>query len=107
MLIIISEYKVQPSPALTLRAMGGVMEFVVCMGATPNDLILEYTQVIGRPELPSYTALGFHEETKVEDSADVVKKMLEAGLPLDVLHVRSRCNFKSIIDYFLNDIDTV
>ncbi|GAV08613.1 hypothetical protein RvY_18278 [Ramazzottius varieornatus] len=86
------EYKVQPSPALTLRAMGGVMEFVVCMGATPNDLILEYTQVVGRPELPPYTALGFHQEVKVEDAADVIKKMRQAQLPLDVLHIRSRAS---------------
>ena len=89
-LTIFSEYKLQPSPAMTLRAMGGVLDFIICFGATPNDVIIEYTQTIGRPEIPPYWSLGLHESALVEDVETVVEKFHKSGLPLDVLHVRSR-----------------
>ncbi|XP_055327208.1 sucrase-isomaltase, intestinal-like [Paramacrobiotus metropolitanus] len=84
------EYKLQPTPALTLRTFGGVLEFLICFGATPNDVIIEYTQTIGRPAIPPYWALGLHESAKVEDMEKVVTAVSQAGLPLDALHVYAK-----------------
>ncbi|OWA50428.1 putative maltase-glucoamylase 2 [Hypsibius exemplaris] len=84
------EYKLQPSPALTLRSLGGVLEFLVCFGVTPNDVIIEYTQTIGRPEIPPYWSLGLHESTLARDAEQTLDAHRKAAIPLDVLHVRSQ-----------------
>jgi len=50
----------QPTPAITYRTIGGVLDLYYFMGSTPSDVISQYTEVIGKPFLPSYWTLGFH-----------------------------------------------
>ncbi len=40
-----ADYKFQPAPALTLRSIGGVLDFHIFMGPTPEDVVRQYTQV--------------------------------------------------------------
>lgn len=50
----------QPWPAITYRTTGGILNFLVMLGPTPNEVVSQYTGVIGRPFMPPYWALGFH-----------------------------------------------
>ena len=50
----------QPTPAITYRTIGGVLDFYVFLGPTPDDVITQFTSVVGRPFLPPYWGLGFH-----------------------------------------------
>lgn len=50
----------QPTPAITYRTIGGILDFYYFMGPTPSDVISQYTDTIGRSFLPSYWTLGFH-----------------------------------------------
>ncbi|XP_050704809.1 uncharacterized protein LOC126990288 [Eriocheir sinensis] len=52
---------VQPLPALTYRAIGGVLDLCVFQGPTPNDVVRRYTAVVGKPFLPPCWFLGHHQ----------------------------------------------
>ncbi|XP_013922389.1 PREDICTED: maltase-glucoamylase, intestinal-like, partial [Thamnophis sirtalis] len=53
------EVKFQPTPALTYRTIGGILDFYMVLGPTPEQVVQEYTALIGRPVLPAYWGLGF------------------------------------------------
>lgn len=46
-------------PGLTYRTIGGALDFFVFLGPRPEDVVKQYTQLIGRPAIPPYYALGF------------------------------------------------
>ncbi|NXD88637.1 MGA protein, partial [Halcyon senegalensis] len=78
----------QPTPALTYRTTGGILDFYLVLGPTPELVVQEYTALIGRPVMPPYWALGFQlcrygyaNDTEI---AKLVEDMKAAGIPYDV-----------------------
>ncbi|XP_054582612.1 putative maltase-glucoamylase-like protein FLJ16351 [Eptesicus fuscus] len=81
----------QPTPALTYRTTGGILDFYVVLGPTPELVTQQYTELIGRPAMISYWALGFQlsrygyqNDTEISNLYD---EMVEAQIPYDVQHV--------------------
>ncbi|XP_042307662.1 lysosomal alpha-glucosidase [Sceloporus undulatus] len=78
----------QPSPALTWRTTGGILDFYVFLGPDPKSVVRQYMDVIGYPFMPPYWALGFHlcrwGYTSTAVTREVVKNMTAAQFPLDV-----------------------
>nr|XP_006826059.1 PREDICTED: maltase-glucoamylase, intestinal-like [Saccoglossus kowalevskii] len=79
----------QPTPALTYRTIGGILDFYVFLGPSPEDIVNQYTvQVIGPPMMPPYWALGFQLCKWGYESLDEVKGIVEdmraQGIPQDV-----------------------
>ncbi|XP_077986810.1 lysosomal alpha-glucosidase-like [Glandiceps talaboti] len=78
----------QPTPALTYRTIGGILDFYIFLGPSPTEVIQQYTEVIGRPFMPPYWSLGFHLCRYGYNTADrtfsVVEKMRAAKIPQDV-----------------------
>ena len=40
---------------------GGVLDFFIFMGPTPSAVLEQLTRVVGRPAMPPYWSLGFHQ----------------------------------------------
>lgn len=76
----------QPTPAITFRAIGGVLDFFFFMGPTPADVVRQYTDLIGRPFMPPYWGLGFHlcrfGYKTLEETKKVMQRNIDAGIPL-------------------------
>lgn len=82
------EVTIQPAPAVTFRTIGGVLDFYVLVGDTPEAVVDEFTKLIGRPFIPPYWSLGFQISRWDYGSLDAVKEVVErnrnASLPYDV-----------------------
>ncbi|XP_015233743.1 PREDICTED: sucrase-isomaltase, intestinal [Cyprinodon variegatus] len=93
----------QPTPALTYRTLGGILDFYMVLGPTPEMVVQEYTTLIGRPVLPAYWSLGFQlcrygyaNDAEIED---LYNDMRAAGIPYDVQYAD--------IDYMERQLDFV
>ncbi|NXT46724.1 MGA protein, partial [Pluvianellus socialis] len=91
----------QPTPALTYRTTGGILDFYMVLGPTPELVVQEYTALVGRPVMPPYWALGFQlcrygyeNDTEI---ATLVEDMKAAGIPYDVQYAD--------IDYMERQLD--
>eukprot|EP00106_Octopus_bimaculoides_P008930 XP_014776372.1 PREDICTED: lysosomal alpha-glucosidase-like [Octopus bimaculoides] len=77
-----------PIPALTWRTIGGVLDMYVFLGPKPNDVIQQYTEVIGRPFMPPYWSLGFHlcryGYPTAKRTLEVMNRVRKAGIPQDI-----------------------
>ncbi|KAE9019239.1 hypothetical protein PR001_g13929 [Phytophthora rubi] len=75
--------------ALTYRITGGILDIFVFSGPSPQDVIEQYTDIVGRPAMPPYWALGYHvgrrggDDTSVEDATKVVTQLRTEGVPMD------------------------
>uniref|UniRef100_A0AC34R2N3 Uncharacterized protein n=1 Tax=Panagrolaimus sp. JU765 TaxID=591449 RepID=A0AC34R2N3_9BILA len=82
------EVTLGPAPHLTYRTIGGQLEFFFFPGPTPEAVIQQYQQVVGRPYLPPYWSLGFQicrwGYTGTADIMAVVNRTRAAGIPQDV-----------------------
>uniref|UniRef100_A0A5F8G900 Lysosomal alpha-glucosidase n=1 Tax=Monodelphis domestica TaxID=13616 RepID=A0A5F8G900_MONDO len=78
----------QPRPALTWRAIGGILDFYIFLGPEPKSVVQQYLEVIGYPFMPPYWGLGFHlcrwGYSSTTITRQVVKNMTAANFPLDV-----------------------
>uniref|UniRef100_A0A670IE62 Maltase n=1 Tax=Podarcis muralis TaxID=64176 RepID=A0A670IE62_PODMU len=89
------EVKLQPTPALTYRTIGGILDFYVVLGPTPEQVL------IGRPVMPPYWSLGFQlcrygygNDTEISDLYDAMRA---AKIPYDVQYAD--------IDYMERQLD--
>ncbi|XP_049714936.1 lysosomal alpha-glucosidase isoform X1 [Elephas maximus indicus] len=78
----------QPSPALSWRTTGGILDMYVFLGPEPKSVVQQYLAVIGHPSMPPYWALGFHLCRWGYSSTAIVRQVVEnmtrANFPLDV-----------------------
>ncbi|KAG3277339.1 putative maltase-glucoamylase 2 (putative) [Ictidomys tridecemlineatus] len=82
------EVALQPAPAVTYRTIGGILDFYVFLGNTPEQVVQEYLELVGRPFLPSYWNLGFQLSRRdyggINGLEEVVDRTRKAGIPYDV-----------------------
>ncbi|XP_041073054.1 lysosomal alpha-glucosidase-like isoform X3 [Carcharodon carcharias] len=78
----------QPTPALTWRTIGGILDFYVFLGPDPKTVIRQYMDIIGYPIMPPYWSLGFHlcrwGYWSTNITRQVVANMMRANMPQDV-----------------------
>lgn len=49
-----------PNKTLTYTVLGGVLDFFINVGPTPNEAVKQYVSLVGKPPLIPRSALGFH-----------------------------------------------
>lgn len=78
----------QPTPAITYRTIGGILDFYVFLGPTPESVVQQFTEVVGRPFMPPYWGLGFHlcrwGYGSLNGTLTVNENMRRYGIPQDV-----------------------
>ena len=74
-----------PNPGLTFRTIGGMLEFFIFLGPTPENVVQQYTDVIGRTFLPPYWSLGFQISRwgyhNTDDITAVLDRTKKANIP--------------------------
>eukprot|EP00731_Ephydatia_muelleri_P000495 Em0001g495a len=95
------EIQLQPYPSITYRTIGGVLDFYFFLGPRPDQVIQQYTELIGRPYLPPYWSLGFHLSRwgymTANNTLAVVERMRQKEIPQDTQW--------NDIDYMNTDLD--
>ncbi|ELK12281.1 Lysosomal alpha-glucosidase [Pteropus alecto] len=78
----------QPSPALSWRSTGGILDVYVFLGPDPKSVVRQYLDIVGYPFMPPYWGLGFHlcrwGYSSTAITRQVVENMTRAHFPLDV-----------------------
>ncbi|GFW91958.1 maltase-glucoamylase, intestinal [Trichonephila clavipes] len=81
----------QPTPALTFRTIGGIMDFYIFLGPSPEDVVKQYLEVIGLPVMPPYWALGFQLSKRgfatIQDVKALTQRTENAKIPYDVQYL--------------------
>lgn len=83
-----TDVDIQPLPALTYRTIGGVLDFFVFTGPSPDSVVEQYTDVILKPFMPPYWALGFHLCRYEYPDSTVMKKVIERNRAIGIPYVR-------------------
>ncbi len=82
------DYSFEPTPSLTIRTIGGILDFFVFLGPKPEQVIEQYTWLVGRTILPPYWSLGFQlsrwDYSNLTHMQHIVQRNRDAGVPLDV-----------------------
>ncbi|KAI6223318.1 P-type domain-containing protein [Aphelenchoides besseyi] len=84
------EVSTGPGPHLVYRSIGGRFDFFFLPGPTPNDVLVQYQRIVGRPYLPAYWALGYqfcrYGYTGLDEVKSTIKRIQGAQIPIDVVY---------------------
>eukprot|EP01080_Neovahlkampfia_damariscottae_P000616 gene616-8120_t len=71
------------------NTIGGVLDFYVFTGPTPDSVLTQYQEVIGKPHLPAYWTLGWHQcrygYKSLQETKEVWENYAKHKIPLDTM----------------------
>ena len=82
----------------------GIFDFFVFLGSTPDEVVQQYTDVVGKPFLPPTWSLGFHlcryGYNTSAFTMEILERMREASIPqawCGVLICFKNCSFMDVL----------
>ncbi|TFB24452.1 glycoside hydrolase family 31 protein [Filobacillus milosensis] len=84
------DMRIEQSETYSFKAEGGQIDYYICAGPTPKDVLEQYTELTGRMPLPPKWGLGYHQsrysyETEAE-VRELVNHFIEKEIPVDAIH---------------------
>jgi len=74
---------------LTYKVIGGVLDFYIFTGQNPEQVVMQYTGLVGRPYLMPYWSLGFHQcrwgYHNISEVKEVVQEYKKFDIPLETM----------------------
>ena len=87
-MLVFSEAVLQPTPAITLRSIGGIFDLFFMAGPNPKHIVSQYNRLIGKPFLPPYWSLGYHQckfgYGSLNRTKEILSQTQKANIPIDV-----------------------
>ncbi|XP_075746394.1 lysosomal alpha-glucosidase isoform X2 [Rhipicephalus microplus] len=81
----------QPEKVITFRTTGGLLDFDIFLGDSPDDVLRQFTELVGRPAMPPLWALGHHVSVAADVEISQVWRLLqmlnESGIEVAALHI--------------------
>lgn len=74
----------------------GILDFYFFLGPEPEAVISQYLEVIGRPAMPPYWALGFHQCRYGYNTLDELKQVVQGYKNSKV----SRCGIHLMVETY-------
>ena len=73
--------------SLEHRTIGGIIDYYLCVGNKPDEVLIQLHNIIGNMPLPPYWTLGFHQSrfgyNYTDDLNNVVRDFMDFELPVD------------------------
>eukprot|EP00731_Ephydatia_muelleri_P031502 Em0023g9a len=74
---------------LTYKIIGGILDFYFMLGPEPEAVVQQYHEIIGRPHMPPYWSLGWHQcrygYPNIQAVEEVVSNYSTNKIPLDTM----------------------
>jgi alpha-glucosidase (family GH31 glycosyl hydrolase) len=109
------QFSMLSGPVIRYITIGGLLDFYFFLGPTPENTVEQYTEAVGRPQMPPYWALGFqlcrYGYNTIDNMKAAVDRTAQYGIPhdvqygdIDIMHkaldfTYSRENFPGLPEY--------
>ncbi|RPF54298.1 glycoside hydrolase family 31 protein [Aquisalibacillus elongatus] len=84
------DMRVDQTDVYSFKAEGGQLDYYICAGPGPKDVLEQYTNLTGKAPLPPKWGLGYHQSRysyETEDEVrELVKQFTEREIPVDAIH---------------------
>uniref|UniRef100_A0A0K0EVM6 Maltase n=1 Tax=Strongyloides venezuelensis TaxID=75913 RepID=A0A0K0EVM6_STRVS len=84
------EFVTAPAPHFIYRTIGGQFDIFFFPGPKPEDVIKQYTSLIGKPFLPPLWSFGFQLSrwgyVTLDYAKTIIQRNIDAKIPLDVIY---------------------
>ena len=71
-----------------MRSLGGIFDLFFIAGPHPRQIVSQYNKIVGKPFLPPYWSLGYHQckfgYNTLNRTKEVLRQTQDAGIPIDV-----------------------
>lgn len=79
------EFQLQPGPSMKYITIGGIFDMYFFLGPTPEEVLEQYTEAVGRSQMPPYWGLGFQlcrwGYDTIENMTAAVSRTEQYGIP--------------------------
>ena len=101
------EFSKSGKSVVTYRTIGGILDIYMFAADTADNIIMKYNELVGKPSLPPFWALGFHQcswaYTKTEDLKNVVSNYTSEGYMFDTIW-SDIMYMEDYIDFTVDDV---
>uniref|UniRef100_A0A0N4ZXR4 P-type domain-containing protein n=1 Tax=Parastrongyloides trichosuri TaxID=131310 RepID=A0A0N4ZXR4_PARTI len=84
------EFVTAPAPHLIYRTIGGQIDIYYFPGPKPEDVVKQYTSLIGKPFLPPLWSLGYQLSRwgygTLDYAKQIIQRNIDAKIPLDAIY---------------------